>query len=114
MCCGNDGPAESEIVMAAAGRAEGSMAKVYTTVPGARVLITKSGQRYGEATNDTPATVPEEVAVELETYMAGEAADPEKGIRGRAPSSEFRIEREGAPPAPAPDKKKARPAGQEE
>lgn len=111
MCCGSDGPAESEIVMAAAGRAEGSMAKVFltSTAKGAKVRI----GTHGEATFDTPCEVPEEVAQELEAWMAGEAADPEKGIRGRSPSSEYRIERE-VPAAPAAAPKKARAAGQEE
>lgn len=106
MCCGA-GPAEGEIVMAAAAAVEGSMdkVKVFTTAKGAVVRI----DNYGEATNDTPCLVPEEVAQELEAYMAGEAPDLEKGIVGRAPSSEYRIER-----ASAADAKKARRTGKED
>lgn len=106
MCCGNPDEPGRYDELAAEGRAEGVMAKVFTNVPGA---VQRIGS-YGEASNDVPCEVPEEVAQELEAFMAGEPADPEKGIRGRAPNSDYRIERGGAPPAPkltAEDLKKA-------
>jgi hypothetical protein len=37
------------------------MAKVFTTVPGSVIRI----GRYGEASNDSPATIPDDVAAEL-------------------------------------------------
>lgn len=101
MCCGQ-GPALEEIVMAAPGRAEGSMAKVYTTVPGARVRISHGTSNYGEATNKVPCEVPEEVAAELEEWMKGTPGDPEKGLVARAPSAEYTIQREGEAPPPEP------------
>lgn len=73
------------------------MAKVFltSTAKGAKVRI----GNHGEATFETPCEVPEEVAQELEAWMAGEKADPENGIRGREPSSEYRIVREATLPA---------------
>lgn len=69
------------------------MVRVYTTHPGDVVRI----GNYGEASNDTPAEVPESVAAELEAGMAGDPTDVTKvGHVGRPSHDRFRIERDGA------------------
>jgi hypothetical protein len=98
VCCGEPGETGRYNELAAEGRREGVMAKVFTTVPGAVLRIGS----HGEATNAVSCEVPEAVAAELEAFMAGEEPDPEKGIRGRAPSGEFRIVREAATPPATP------------
>ena len=64
------------------------MAKVYTTVPG---LVAQIG-RYGPASNDVPAEVPEAVAAEC-------AGDD----RLRVETDEPRAARKGAEPDAAPE-----------
>jgi hypothetical protein len=71
---------------------ESKTARVYTTVPGDVVRI----GNYGEATNDSPAVVPEKVAKELEAGMKGDPVNPKvTGHVGRPAHSRFRIERGG-------------------
>jgi hypothetical protein len=70
---------------------ESETARVFTTVHGDVVRI----GTYGEATNDTPAVVPEAVAAELEAEMKGDPVNPKvTGHVGRPTHSRFRIERD--------------------
>lgn len=67
------------------------MPRIYTTHPGDVVRI----GNYGEAANDTPAEVPESVAVELEAGMAGDPTDATKvGHTGRPSHDRFRVDRD--------------------
>jgi hypothetical protein len=87
------------------------VAKVYTTEPGLAVRI----GHYGEATNDVPCMVPEEVAQELEAEMRGADPDPSQvGNVGRAAHRRYRIEREDAPVATTMSRKKAPAAPEKE
>jgi hypothetical protein len=73
------------------------MARVFTTAPGDACRI----GNFGEATNDSPAVVPEEVAAELEAAMKGDPVNPEiTGYTGRPSHSRFRIERDVPEEAP--------------
>lgn len=76
MCCGNDGPALEEIVMA-----EERDHAVYTTVPGAEITV----GNYGAASNESPAMVPASVAEELagraDLRIEAPAAEPKKKAR---------------------------------
>jgi hypothetical protein len=90
VCCGNPDEPGRYDELAAEGRREGLMARAFTTVPGSVLRIGD----HGEASNDVPCEVPEEVAQELETTMP----------------NEFRIERgepKAAPKLTAEELKKA-------
>jgi hypothetical protein len=87
VCCGNDYDG-LEAAIAAPGE-EGVMAKVFTTVPGSVQDI----GRFGRASNDEPAVVPEAVASEFEGQP------------------EFRVERDAAPAAPKKAEKPEKAGG---
>jgi hypothetical protein len=95
VCCGNPDEPGRYDELAAEGRREVLMAKVFTNVPGA---VQRIGG-FGEASNEVPCEVPEEVAQELEAFMAGRVADPAKGITERPPCDDYRIVRDAGAPA---------------
>lgn len=67
------------------------MARVFTTAEGEKARI----GHYGEASNETPCLVPEEVARQLEAEMKGEEPNPKiTGHIGRPSNARFRIERD--------------------
>jgi hypothetical protein len=82
VCCGGE-YGGLDAALAAPGKG-GVMAKLYTTIKGA---VNQIGN-YGQASNDVPAIVPEEVAAEF------------------SGNKEFRVEREEAEAARKPAKGK--------
>ncbi len=78
--------------------AQPKMVKVFTKVPGAVIRL----GTYGEASNEAPAWVPEDVAIDLETRLG----------------DEYRVERDqerrGAAKAPASSQKGASSSAQKE
>jgi hypothetical protein len=86
------------------------MAKVFTITPG---LVLSIGN-FGEASNEVPCTVPDEVAALLEEEIAGERPNPDFGKPvpdgqaphprtvkiARGPRTDIRVERD-TPASPA-------------
>jgi len=112
VCCGSD--YEGLGASLAAPGVEGVMAKVYATVPGATVRIGEHGETSLLPVTDpktkvtkfveTPCTVPEEVARQLQEEIDGARPnpdDPSKPIKiGSGPRSDIRVEFDAAPAYP--------------